>query len=131
LRYAQSNTIWEGTENIICSILALMITLAISVNSILPECLLRVHFCEVRPACTLRTENQTVASTMTSWHLGAPVCAFFYSLLPEAPSRVNTIYMTSFLLAVRLAPPLCLWMGQYQWNGVRIVGIAMLFVPYR
>jgi predicted MFS family arabinose efflux permease len=52
-----------------------------------------------------------------------------YSLAPEAPSRVNTIYMTSTFAGGAFGAAL----GSYgwdcaQWTGVCIVGIAMLVV---
>ncbi len=52
-----------------------------------------------------------------------------YSLLPEAPSRVNTIYMTSFFGGGALGAALGTygWDGM-QWAGVCIVSIAMLVV---
>jgi predicted MFS family arabinose efflux permease len=52
-----------------------------------------------------------------------------YSLLPEAPSRVNTIYMTSFFGGGAFGAALGAYgWGSMQWNGVCIVGIGMLFV---
>ena len=52
-----------------------------------------------------------------------------YSLLPEASSRVNTIYMTSFFGGGAFGAALGAYgWGSMQWNGVCIVGIAMLFV---
>jgi predicted MFS family arabinose efflux permease len=51
------------------------------------------------------------------------------SLLPAAPSRVNTIYMTSFFGGGAFGAALGAYgWGSMQWNGVCIVGIAMLFV---
>ncbi len=52
-----------------------------------------------------------------------------YSLLPGASSRVNTIYMTSFFGGGAFGAALGAYgWGSMQWNGVCIVGIAMLFV---
>jgi predicted MFS family arabinose efflux permease len=52
-----------------------------------------------------------------------------YSLLPEAPSRANTIYMTSFFCGGAFGAALGAygWEGM-QWDGVCIVGIAMLVI---
>jgi predicted MFS family arabinose efflux permease len=52
-----------------------------------------------------------------------------YSLLPEAPSRVNTVYMTSFFGGGALGASLGAYgWSSMQWNGVCIVGIGMLLV---
>jgi predicted MFS family arabinose efflux permease len=52
-----------------------------------------------------------------------------YSLLPEAPSRVNTVYMTSFFGGGALGASLGAYgWGSMQWRGVCIVGIGMLLV---
>jgi len=55
-----------------------------------------------------------------------------YSLLPEAPSRVNTVYMTSFLVAVHLAPA-SVPMDGAACNGKAYVLLALecCSLPYR
>jgi predicted MFS family arabinose efflux permease len=52
-----------------------------------------------------------------------------YSLVPEAPSRANTIYMTAFFAggALGAASGAYGWEGM-QWDGVCIVGITMLAI---
>jgi predicted MFS family arabinose efflux permease len=55
--------------------------------------------------------------------------ARIYSLLPTAPSRANTVYMTFFFAGGALGAALGAygWEGM-QWAGVCIVGIAMLVI---
>jgi predicted MFS family arabinose efflux permease len=50
-----------------------------------------------------------------------------YSLLPDAPSRANTIYMTSYFGggAVGAAVGAYGW-NSLQWDGVSVVGVSML-----
>jgi hypothetical protein len=68
--------------------------------------------------------------------LGAGVQAGFvsnqariYSLLPAAPSRANTIYMTLYFSGGALAAALgtYAWASE-QWAGVCVVGVAMLVI---
>jgi predicted MFS family arabinose efflux permease len=47
-----------------------------------------------------------------------------YSLLPEAPSRVNTIYMTSFFGGGALGAAL----GSYGWDGMQWAGVCMVSI---
>jgi predicted MFS family arabinose efflux permease len=55
--------------------------------------------------------------------------ARIYSLLPAAPSRANTVYMTFFFAGGALGAALGAygWEG-VQWTGVCIVGLAMLVI---
>ncbi|MCC3575274.1 MAG: MFS transporter [Microcoleus sp. PH2017_40_RAT_O_B] len=57
--------------------------------------------------------------------------ARIYSLLPEAQSRLNTVYMVSYFMGGALGSTLGIYgWSQLQWNGVCLVGLSMLFVAF-
>jgi len=57
--------------------------------------------------------------------------ARIYSLLPEAQSRLNTVYMVSYFMGGALGSLLGTsgW-SWWQWNGVCLVGLSMLVVAF-
>ncbi len=52
-----------------------------------------------------------------------------FGALPEARSRVNTIYMTTYFLGGSIGSALSTWAwGRWQWNGVCALGIGFLLL---
>lgn len=57
--------------------------------------------------------------------------AIIYSLVPEARSRLNTVYMVTFFLGGALGSSLgAIGWSLWQWNGVCLVGVLMTAVAF-